>query len=212
MKKVYCISGMGCDHRIFRRLQVAGYQFVPVPWLTYNDDDTLVSYAARMAATLPHDEELVLLGLSFGGMLATEIAKLRNVKQLILVSSAKVSDELPNPGPAGRYIVKQRLIPPFCFAIPNRLLMGLRGIVPFNERTSEHTAINGRFMQWALQVVLDWRNTGYPANTAHIHGSLDIVIPLRNVKATHVVKGGPHVMVYSRAQEVSAIIDNILNN
>ena len=180
--------------------------------MPYDDRDTLVSYAAKMAEGLPGDESSLLLGLSFGGMLATEICKIRPVKQLILVSSAKTHMELPDPGRLGRYIVEHKLIPPFCFSIPNRLLMALRGIVPINEKLSanSYTAINGRFMQWALKMVMEWRNTIYPANTIHIHGTMDIVIPGRNVQATHWVERGIHVMVFSRAREVSALIASIL--
>lgn len=212
MTKIYCISGMGCDHRVFKRLHVPGYELVAVPWVSYDEHDTLVSYAAKMAMGIPGNAPVVLLGLSFGGMLATEISKVRPVKQLILVSSAKTYKELPHPGAVGRFIVTHKLIPPFCFAIPNRLLMALRGIVPLNEKLSanSYTAINGRFMQWALKMVLEWRNTDMPANVAHIHGTMDIVIPGRNVQATHWIKNGIHLMVFSRAAEVSRLIEAIL--
>lgn len=212
MQKIYCISGMGCDHRVFKRLQVPGYEFVAVPWVPYDAQDTLVSYAAKMVKGIPEEGEVTLLGLSFGGMLATEISKIRPVKQLILVSSAKTNKELPDPGFVGRYIVQHKLIPPFCFAIPNRLVMAIRGIVPLNEKLSANsfTAINGRFMQWALKMVLEWRNKEVPANVAHIHGTLDVVIPGRNVQATHWVKNGIHLMVFSRAVEVSRLIGEIL--
>ena len=203
---------MGCDHRIFRRLQVEGFEFVPLPWVANSDDDTLITYAAKMAVNIK-DANPILLGLSFGGMLAVEIAKQINVKQVILVSSAKTSNELPEPGKFARYLVKKRLIPAFCFSLPNRFLMGLRGIVPFSEQTKENgpTAISGKFMQWALKAVMDWHNGSFTENVTHIHGTMDIVIPLRNVKADYVIKGGVHVMVHNRADEVSNILSGILN-
>jgi pimeloyl-ACP methyl ester carboxylesterase len=212
MQKIYCISGMGCDHRVFKRLQVPGYQLVAVPWVPYDEQDTLVSYAAKMAKGISDEGEIILLGLSFGGMLATEICKIRPVKQLILISSAKTYKELPEPGALGRYIVAHKLIPSFCFAIPNRLLMAMRGIVPLTEKLSANsfTAINGRFMQWALKMVLEWHNTEVPANAAHIHGTMDVVIPGRNVQATHRIKNGIHLMVFSRAAEVSRMIAKVL--
>lgn len=209
MTKVYCISGMGCDHRAFKRLSVDGYEFVPLPWVAYDDRDTLESYAGKMAVNIKESNPIIL-GLSFGGMLAVEIGKLIEVRHIILISSAKTKDELPEPGWLARYIVKKRVIPSFCFSIPNRLLMGLRGIVPLTERMNKYSAINGRFMQWALKVVMDWQNTTYPENISHIHGTLDIVIPGRNVKATHRVKAGQHLMVFINAKQVNGILSGIL--
>lgn len=211
MTKVYCISGMGCDHRVFKRLSVPGYEFVPLPWVPYEDSDSLVSYAKKMLVNIKEDNPIVL-GLSLGGMLAVEIGKLIPTKKIILISSAKTKAELPDPGRLGRYIVRQRLIPPFCFALPNRFLMGLRGIVPFTERMDRASAVSGRFMQWALKAVMDWDNAVVPPNTVHLHGTMDIVIPGRNVKADHIIKHGQHLMVFNRAGEVNGILADILTD
>ena len=203
---------MGADHRVFSRLGVAGYEFVPLPWVAYDEQDTLVTYAQKIATNIKEDQP-ILLGLSFGGMLATEISKQLPVKQTILVSSAKTKTELPEPGRLGRYIVKQKLIPSFCFAIPNKVIMALRGTVPLWDKinTGGTNASNGAFMQWALKVIMDWPGGPVPANLTHIHGTADIIIPAKNVHADHWVKGGGHVMVFSRAKEVSEIIAGILN-
>lgn len=212
MNKIYCISGMGCDHRVFKRLRIRGYELVPLPWVPYSDDDDLPAYAARMAAAIINEKDVILLGLSFGGMLAVEISKLMALKKVILVSSAKTHNELPEPGKLARFIVRRRLIPPFFFSVPNRSLMAIRGIVPIRESISQNsfTAINGKFMQWALKVIMDWRNTEYPECIAHIHGTMDVVILPGNVNATYKVKGGTHLLVYSKAREVGNIIEGIL--
>lgn len=210
--KVYCISGMGADHRVFRRLKVEGVEFVPLPWVPIKNEDDLSTYASRMAAQLPVDEVPVILGLSFGGMLATEIAKQRSVKLAIILSSAKTHSELPEPGKMARYIVRKRLIPPFLFAIPNRMIMTVHGVIkPWDKlSTVQATAVSGRFMQTAINLILDWRNTTLPHNYVHVHGTADIVIPARNVNATHWVKGGGHVMVYTKAGQISNILKDIL--
>ncbi len=46
-----------------------------------------------------------LLGLSFGGMLASEIARMRPEQQVIIVSSAKSPAELEMPGKALQFII-----------------------------------------------------------------------------------------------------------
>lgn len=202
---------MGCDHRVFKRLQVSGYELVALPWVPYDNNDTLETYAKKMAVNLT-EKEPILLGLSFGGMLAVEIGKLAPVRQIILISSAKTRYELPEPGKLARYLVKNQLIPAFAFSLPNRFLMALRRIVPLGERTAANgaTAINGKFMRWALKAVMEWQNTATPQSVKHIHGTLDFVIPGSKVAADYTVKYGIHLMVFSRAREVSKIISSIL--
>src|SRR5436190_16440913 len=56
--------------------------------------ESLQQYAERMRAEI-NEEEPVLMGLSFGGMVCTEIAKQIPVKKIILISSVKSSKELP---------------------------------------------------------------------------------------------------------------------
>lgn len=210
--KVYCISGMGADHRVFRRLKVDGVHFVALPWVAYDDADTLQSYAAKMAAQISNEPEVVLLGLSFGGMLATEISRIRPVKKLVLISSAKTGNELPEPGGLVRRLIRSRLIPSVLFGASSGLSLWLKGVNSFSDKLDTHQrkVVSGRFMQWALKVIMDWPNTEHPANYAHIHGTMDVVIPMRSVAATHIIKGGGHLMVFRRPHEVSRILKEIL--
>lgn len=74
--KAYFISGMGADKRVFTHIQLPeGFEAVFLDWLAPNREETLPSYAMRLADHIDTTEPFVLIGLSFGGMLATEIAK-----------------------------------------------------------------------------------------------------------------------------------------
>ncbi|MCH5689430.1 alpha/beta hydrolase [Niabella sp. W65] len=54
-------------------------------------------YVLRMAEKIQEDNP-VIIGVSFGGMVALEIAKIRPVKQVILVSSIKIPTSCPVNG------------------------------------------------------------------------------------------------------------------
>ena len=65
---------------------------------------------------------------------------------------------------------------------------------------------DNHFARCALRSMIDWRSMPPPADIVHIHGTADAMILPDNIHPTHWVKGGKHIMVYSRAAEVSALI------
>ena len=77
MTTIHCISGLGADQRIFQKLQIPGAVLKPVPWPDFDKYDELACYAQKVAALIPEGPDEVILGLSFGGMLASEIARMR---------------------------------------------------------------------------------------------------------------------------------------
>ena len=79
----YCISGLGADHRLFSRLNLPGLSLYDLPWLPNQPDEPIAHYADRMKAAIRHDNP-ILLGVSFGGMMAIEIAKLYQSATVIL--------------------------------------------------------------------------------------------------------------------------------
>jgi len=211
MKKIYCISGLGADHRIFSQIKIDNYELVPVPWAPFRYDDSMASYALRLSGTIKEPNP-VILGLSFGGMLTVEIGKIIPVKKIILVSSAKTSAELPLKG---RFLATVTgLLPCSIFSIPFPFILNRFGV----ENEAEAALItdfirtsDGNFMKWALRAILNWNNSIFPTNIIHIHGDADKLIPINNVKADYKLMGGGHIMVYNRALEISRIISAFLS-
>ena len=44
----------------------------------------------------------------------------------------------------------------------------------------------------------------------HIHGTADQILPPETIHEAHWIKGGEHIMIYNRADEVSALINEHL--
>src|SRR5258708_3024786 len=91
---IYCISGLGADQRIFSHLKVPGVRLLHLPCLIPNTDESIGAYALRMKADINGDNP-VLMGVSFGGMMAVEIAKYYTAATVILVSSIGSRHSLP---------------------------------------------------------------------------------------------------------------------
>lgn len=208
---IYCIPGFGADERIFSKLTInANLKFIN--WLNPSRNETLPSYVGRMSAMID-EEEPIIIGVSFGGMIALEIAKTRAIKQMFLVSSVKCCKELPGKM---KLVGKLRLNKIFplkniqrnqrFFKIANRRL----GAFTAEEQefaNAYRKNVNSDYLTWSSNQIVNWKNTAYPQNIIHIQGDRDLVFPIKNLTPTHIIKGGTHMMVVNRPQEVSNIIN-----
>lgn len=207
---LYFISGLGVDRRTFGRLRLPGHLTVRhLEWIEPVDGETLSQYALRLARGIDTTEDFALVGLSFGGMIATEISKVLTPRQVVLISSASTARELP-----GLYSFLGRL--QLHKAAPYNLVKRPTPLTHWflGARTPEEKQLvrailkdtSPRFLRWAVNSILMWRNEERPVNLYHIHGSADKVLPLRLVKADRVIQGAGHLVVFSHAELVSRII------
>ena len=212
MKTIYCISGLGADERAFSRLQVDGYNITCLPWLTPLPKETITAYACRMREGI-QEENPVLMGLSFGGMMSIEIAKQLPVEKLILISSIKCVKELPVWMKTAGMFRLNRVLPmrsyKFTEPIQNRNL-GISTPEEIELVRSYRRNAPQAYMDWAINQVLNWRNSWYPTKLYQVHGDADRMFPIRNVSPTHVIKGGGHFMIMNRAGEVNDALRQIL--
>jgi pimeloyl-ACP methyl ester carboxylesterase len=96
MSKVYLISGLGADPRLFNNVVLpAGYEVVLVDWLIPNSTDTLTIYAQTIINQHNIKEKSIVIGVSLGGMISVEIAKQVKLDKVILISSIKTDSEAP---------------------------------------------------------------------------------------------------------------------
>lgn len=212
MANIYCITGLGADHRFFDNLSINGHTLVPLPWVPFNKTDTLSSYAIKMAAQIP-EQNPIIIGLSFGGMLATEIANNIPVKRLILISSAKTAIEVGYRN--GMFRLFHGLAPSSAFRLHFPFLLSLFGARTADERALLRDIISksdGPFVKWSVGAILAWQNNTFPKDIIHIHGTSDYIIYSSGVKPTHWIKDGSHIMIYNRTEEISGIISDVLRD
>jgi pimeloyl-ACP methyl ester carboxylesterase len=216
-RKIYCIPGFGADDKIFTNLSIDNAELVFINWLKPVPKELYKDYVLRMAEKI-REPDPVIIGVSFGGMVALEIAKILPVKQVILVSSIKNTDELPR-----KWKLIGRLRLNHIFPI-KRIQANERFFAMANKRLGAFTSeeqdfannyrriIDKDYMIWALNQILNWRNVDVLANVIHIHGDADLIFPIKPLKPTHVIKGGTHMMIVNRAKEISAIINEVLKD
>lgn len=212
--KVYFIPGLGADKRVFNHIRLPdGFEMVHLDWLKPEADETLPHYAARLGEQIEREEPWGLVGLSFGGMLATEISRIYRPEKTIVIASITSPAQLPKYYKLAAPLNLHKILPVGIFknaSLARRI---------FTTETSEDKELLRRiisesdpgFIRWALGAILNWKSTAASAGIYHIHGSGDHLLPVKYVHPTHLINGGGHLMVMNRAEEVNRVLGEILH-
>jgi pimeloyl-ACP methyl ester carboxylesterase len=212
MKKVYFISGLGADKRAFSFLDLSFCEPVYIEWIKPLPKESLKNYALRLKDQIP-DPSPVIIGVSFGGMLATEIAKSDPSAKAIIIASNKTKNEFPKIFLAGKYVPAYKWVPPSL--LKKATLIRNKFFGPKGEKQKEMFKqilkdTDTNFSKWAIYSILHWDNAEIPANLTHIHGTSDRLLPYRLVKADFAIKGGSHLMVMNQHDDISALLKKLI--
>lgn len=186
--KCYLLSGLGADGTVLQYLDFEGVEVEYMEWLSPLPKETLPAYARRMTQkiTTPYP---ILVGLSFGGMVAMEIAKQIPVKKVILISSAKERKELPWFYRFSAKLKLQKILPYTLIKRTNGFTYWLFGATSAHEKALLKEIFRKTpttFLKWAINAILTWKNTEIYTHILHIHGDKDRILPYKNVKDTFV--------------------------
>lgn len=211
-KHIYLFSGLCADERAFQKLELEDYQVIHIQWIRPEKDESIELYAKRLLDQILTSNP-VLIGLSFGGLMAVEISKHITTEKIILISSAKTRKEIPLPYRIMGKIRIQNILPLQLLIHPNFVTNFIFGAHTKEDKKLlgpmiEHTDLH--FLKWAMVNVANWKNGFNPGNITHIHGTADRVLPYRNVKCDYTIQDGGHMMVLNRAHEVNEILHEVI--
>lgn len=212
MKKVYFIAGLGADRRSFGFLDLSFCDPQFVQWVTPASDDTITSYAEKLFEAID-DENATIVGVSFGGMLATEIAKNHPGTKVIIISSSKTHLEIPRYLRFWRYFPIYKLHSDKTKNSAGQLVLSILGTKGVEQRKLQQEIMKDSkplFVRWAIHAVVNWNNTVIPKNVIHIHGTADKLLPYRYVKADYIIDKGEHVMIMDNAAELSELLKKLI--
>jgi hypothetical protein len=206
MKEIYLLSGLGADKRVFDFIDFSGLKINYVDWIEPLGNETIQSYAQRLLAQI-HAVKPILIGVSFGGMMAIEIAKLIETHKVILISSVKTKTDIPIYLRIAGRLRLHKLIPIKLLKSVNRFTFWFFGTKTESEKELLRTIIketDNEFLKWAIDKIVNWKNTSLLRNVIHFHGTADKMLPSRT--ADFKIQDGGHLMVISHGQELSRLI------
>ncbi len=212
MSNIYILSGLGADERAFQKIDFSGFDPVFIRWIKPEKDESIELYASRLRQQIVTPNP-TLIGLSFGGMVAVEVAKQIQTKQVILLASAKSKYEIPKLYRFGGRTGFVKFLPVKLLKRSNFISNWLFGVETTFEKQLLRQILadtDADFMKWAIHAITVWENEKVPENITHIHGTKDRILPFRNVKCDIAIEGGGHFMTLSKAEEIMGKLKMIL--
>lgn len=206
---IYILSGLGVDKRVFNLIDFGENKVSYIDWIQPNFNESIESYAKRISTEII-DENPILIGLSFGGIIATELAKIIKTKHIIYISSVKNFDELPYYyrliGKTGLH----RIIPTAFLKSSNLFTYWLFGVSTDREKRLLKRILDDTdsiFLKWAINSIVKWNNNINPNSYSCIHGAKDRIIPIRNIVVNRRIESAGHFAVVTNHKEISDFLN-----
>lgn len=209
--QIYLLAGLGFDERIFSELKINDAKLNFLKWLEPSRDESLESYVLRMAAQIQRTENpLILIGHSFGGIIIQKISEFIKPQKIIIISSIKLKKEIPvtlkflKIIPLYKYFNKKLVLASFPVWARAFGYNSDKGRILFHKMISGCT---DNYFRWAMHKIVNFEENKNFENLIHIHGTRDKTFPIKLIKDPIIIKDGSHFMVYSKADDVSEILN-----
>lgn len=199
---VFLMPGMAANPSIFDNLSLPENQFQlhKLHWEIPLKNESLSNYALRMTKKIEH-EDIVLLGVSFGGILVQEMSKHITLRKLFIVSSVKTKHELPTRFKVLKATKAYKLL-------PTQLASNLDLLAKFSfgdtikkriDLYKKYLSVNNKYyLDWSIEQVINWEQDKVIPEVIHIHGEKDLVFPYQYISNCITIKNGTHIMIIDK--------------
>lgn len=199
---VYFMPGLAASPTIFEYINLPPETFEVhlLEWVLPNGNESLKSYAKRMAEKVIHDGA-VLIGVSFGGVLVQEMKQFLNPRKVIIISSVRCNLELPNRMKIAKSTKAYKLLPTGLMQDVELLTKYAFGDMLKKKLKLYEKYLHMRnksYLDWAIEQMICWKRIKIDPEIIHIHGDADEVFPAKNIKQFINVKGGTHSMILNK--------------
>lgn len=216
--KIYLTPGLGFDQQIYQHLDFPGHEVEFINWIDPQGKESIQDYVKRLFAGIPDDKEKkVLIGHSFGGVVSQEIAAVKQIDLVCLVSSIRSREQMPRSMKLARPFGIYRLFTNQ-LSVKTVKFWGQKHGFETKEDQEMFKSMVGKqsnlYLQWALKTISAWQTPCLLPRTkvVQIHGSKDRTFPIKRIpNPDHVIEGGSHIMVYKRPDEINGILISELN-
>jgi pimeloyl-ACP methyl ester carboxylesterase len=205
--------GLGVNEKLFEPQQPILAKIIVPPWPTPRVDESLESYVHRIVASLPPlPKDYWIGGVSFGGIIALEAAKLLNPRGVFVIASSVHWHELSF---TSRILARiAPYLPPFLVAAMLKIAPMLMRIAGRPDRRERELLLD--LLRHSDIPLTRWGPThisGYEFSNDlkcpiyRIHGADDRIIPFpRKSNVDLAVAGAGHVVNVTHASVVNQFI------
>lgn len=212
---VYFMPGLAASPKIFENIKLPEDQFEMfyLEWCLPEDNESIADYAARIVKNIKH-EDPVLIGVSFGGVLVQEMAKLIKTRKVIIISSVKCNTEFPRRMKFAKMTRAYRFFPTGLMVKVDWLGKMAVGNNMISKRLNLYEKFlsvrDKKYLDWAFKTIINWDRCEPDTSVVHIHGDADEVFPPKYVKDYIPVKGGTHIMIINKYKWLNENLPQII--
>ena len=207
---IYCIPGLGLDHRLFGKLSISGVELKFLDYIEPSYNESITDYAKRLSKKI-EDSNFSIMGMSLGGILAIEISRIKKVESLFLISTVKNKSEVPS-------IFKYMDMLPTKNKTASKLALDASvAFKPYYDKSdaagsklfdSMIRSASVELLAWGVQQLSNWSyKEELNCPFYHLHGTADLIFPIKNIDKAETIKGATHYMLYNNAKDVSKRIE-----
>jgi hypothetical protein len=212
---VILFPGLAADGHLFSQIGLINCKVIVAEFLSPLRNESLQHYAKRIALSLPHHEDIIFAGVSFGGILAQEVSKFIPAKKVILISSVSSSHQKPLMFFLFKILPLYKMLS--VWSLKNFIIwIGKRFTIKNKDEQALFESMvekaDGDMIRWGISKTLFWKQGSRQPGIIQIHGTKDRVFPIRRIEADYIIPGGQHFMIIQRGAEISDILNRIIQN
>lgn len=208
-EKLYVISGLGADFSVLEKIEFSSHlEVIFLPWLHPTPNETLESYVSRMAEKIDTNTIFHLLGYSFGGIIAQEIAKQKKPHTIVILGSIRSEKEKSILMKIAKISKITSLLPLSFFSGLGYFLLRKIFVLKNPYLLNYFTVKDPYYLRWSIQKIVQWKAENIP-QCIQVLGDKDIVFPIKKSNPDYIVLGGTHLFPLIKYKIVSKILKNI---
>lgn len=215
MSRLILFPGLGANEKLFEKIKTDFKDLVIPEWIAPASDESLADYSKRFFKNLKIKPQDSIGGISFGGQIALEMARVHKVKAVFLISSQRSSEET-----SPTFLFQEKILRNF----PDKAVKaGLKnvgiGLFKKKEKLQEQEVqwlsdmiddMDVSFFRWSSRVAAQWKYRFNPDDFScpvhQIHGRNDFIIKIKEWPNVHYIEDGMHLINYSHPKEISSWI------
>jgi len=204
------LPGVGVDGRLFQPQRELPFPFEVPAWLPVRPREALPSYAKRFAASLGRAD--LLVGVSFGGILAQEIAPRVKARLVVGIATGRHRRDVPRLIRFAELVARN--IAPLTTG-PGRLAVQARLFGGLAERHARMMVAMMKdaspvFVREAARMVCGWEGADPGCPARFLHGREDLIMRPRTFEPDEWVEGAGHLVNLTHARRVNAFVRRAL--
>jgi pimeloyl-ACP methyl ester carboxylesterase len=202
--RIVLLPGMIADETLYARVR-AVRPLTLVPWPSPQRGWSMADCARAIIARDAITADDVVGGISLGGMMALEIARVVRVRRVALISSCRRLEHI------SRALISLAAAQPW---LPARALRDapLPQLARADRARLQAIAarMDPQLLRWSCQALRAWRgDAGVACPISQLHGANDLLIAARRVRPDVLVRGAGHFLCLTHPHRVAAFLDGL---